>query len=103
MTEAYAYMQPTPRITSFAGQRLHELKTIIENAQNESKMWEEILGKISACKTCGGRGDVKHYPDGMEDGPRFKKCTDCGGTGDGRSETINSGDLIPSLLRGSTR
>jgi len=83
MPTMYAHVKQGARAADFASERMSNIDDEIEQLKMEKQMWQSVLNgfKETACGVCQGSGEVGHYPYGMEDGMRFKKCDACKGSG----------------------
>lgn len=83
MPHMYEHVNQEARGIDFAETRLKQIDDDMRQLAMEKQMWESVLVgfKAISCSTCQGSGEVGHYPYGMEDGMRFKKCDRCKGTG----------------------
>jgi hypothetical protein len=79
----YEHEKPDHRALCFAENRIKTIEADIEQLRLEKQMWQRIVKLVEreVCKRCAGSGEVGYYPDGMQDGMKFKSCPDCKGKG----------------------
>lgn len=83
MPHMYEHVPQEARGIDFARERITAIEEDLRQLAMEKQMWEAVLAgfKAQSCSSCQGTGELGHYPYGMEDGMRFKKCDRCGGSG----------------------
>ncbi len=79
MAQVNIHLDWDKRVTTFAQQRISELKDQLRNGKAEVEFWEEMLHRLKMCVSCGGKGAIGVFI--AQDEKTSEPCAPCGGTG----------------------